>query len=402
MSVFTLYCCGTDYHRGSHDVVAQLYEETASDCAINDGIGSVPDDGGGAHTAADGELHVNWRNKLAEMILPGHTPMMGSAFGVDIDNNVAAGLYVIHQRLKKDRNLRVNMLGWSRGAVTCYKIANAMHRMTSYGLDGIRVRIFAIDPVPGGTSFNNHVRRYIRMTSNVVEAQVILAQHERRWMFRPVLPESERNGVQWDIMPGNHSSIVEKKEGLKPAYRLVRHLAKEFLMERDGGGTMFGADDGVLLPLEILENYSKIYRRWFSFEDTGAQHWFKEGYRRPWKIASGSQPWKFTSFITRKRKVQSQDPRKHKVMVLRPQRGFSGDDFFINKHHREVFRSLYEALYLEMHQHRPFADDGRVPAWQTAVSRLVSEAPKTFGDLLNHFGQDEGSLLSRGLLPTQF
>jgi hypothetical protein len=376
MSVFTLYNCGTDYHRGSDDIVGQLFRETRSDCEINDGIGSVGEDGDGAHTAADGLLHENWRNKLAEK------PKMGSAFAVDIDKNVAAGLFVIKKRQKEDSDLHVNMLGWSRGAVTCFKIANHMYRDRDFGLQDVPVRIFAIDPVPGGTSFNDHVRRDMRLTPNVKQTQIILAQHERRILFRPVLPSNvehkpiSRDGeVEWDTMPGNHSSIVEKKQGLKPAYRLVRHLAKEFLAQADGSGTQFSGVDDVLLPLEILENYSKIWRRWNMFEDTGAKHWYGR------------------KFGTLKRTVQSMNMRKDTVMVLKPGRGLSGDDFFINIHHRQVFRRLYNAVYQEMQMHRPFADGGRAPTWQNILGCMQRDAPKTYTDLVYHFGDARGSLL---------
>jgi hypothetical protein len=80
-------------------------------------------------------------------------------------------------------------------------------------------------------------------------------------------------------------------------------------------------------------------------------------------------------------------------MVLKPRRGLSGDDFFINKHHRDVFRSRYEALYLEMQQYRPFAYYSRRPAWKNAMERLERELPKTFEDLCGHFADVEGSIL---------
>ena len=99
MGVFTLYNCGTDYHRGSNDIVAQLWRETTSDCEINDGIGSPGENNGGALTATGATLHDDWRNNIPKV-----GPLMGSAFGVDIDNNVAAGLNVIKRRLKRIPN----------------------------------------------------------------------------------------------------------------------------------------------------------------------------------------------------------------------------------------------------------------------------------------------------------
>src|SRR5262249_11159381 len=73
----------------------------------------------------------------------------------------------------------INMIGWSRGAVTCGVIATMLWE--NDGLKGIPVNIFAIDPVAGvdsGVGDGSVSRRYLY--PNVKNYVSILRSEERR------------------------------------------------------------------------------------------------------------------------------------------------------------------------------------------------------------------------------
>jgi len=157
---FTSYNCGTGYNRYSNDVVAQLYWETVTNCCVTDGVG-----GGGPQGNAGGAWKIS-----------------GLIGGVGVDANVGFVVNEVKSRHSSaNQNMIVNMLGWSRGAMTCIKIANALNADTATRT--IPVNIFAIDPVPGGSCINNHMWRSIQMTPNIRMCNVVLSQHDRRSLF---------------------------------------------------------------------------------------------------------------------------------------------------------------------------------------------------------------------------
>lgn len=69
---------------------------------------------------------------------------------------------------------RVNLLGWSRGGISCHMLANAMSRDAA--LKHIPVNIFAIDPVPG---IGNFQENRVKLESNVKEYIAFYARDER-------------------------------------------------------------------------------------------------------------------------------------------------------------------------------------------------------------------------------
>ncbi|WP_414573172.1 hypothetical protein [Nostoc sp. CCY 9925] len=136
----------------------------------------------------------------------------------------------------------VNLIGWSRGAVSCHMLANKMFQDTA--LRGIRVNIFAVDPVPG-------LGRYVLppsgydfklIPSNVYNYVAIYARDEYSIGFTPIVPDFSaqmRNKPIILPLPGRHATLVanaaidggegtQDQELLAPG-RLVRHLAEEYL-----------------------------------------------------------------------------------------------------------------------------------------------------------------------------
>ncbi|MBP5957775.1 hypothetical protein ICA16_19040 [Pseudomonas anatoliensis] len=99
---------------------------------------------------------------------------------------------------------RVNLVGWSRGGISCHMLANAM--FTDRALKNIPVRIFAIDPVPGIGNFQKH---RVKLNANVKEYVGFYARDERSKGFGCVIPQTA-TGTKTSIfpMPGRHATLV--------------------------------------------------------------------------------------------------------------------------------------------------------------------------------------------------
>jgi hypothetical protein len=319
---FTSYNCGTGYNRFSNDVVAELYRETVTNCAVTDGVG-----GGGPHGQPGGAWKIS-----------------GLLGGKGADANVAFVVGEVKGCLSAgNQNMVLNMCGWSRGAVTCIKIANALHADSSTA--SIPVNVFAIDPVPGGSCLNNHMWRSIQMTPNIRICSVVLSQHDRRSLFAPYYPEVLGPFTDVDIMPGDHSTIVEKKPNRTEAYELVKDMAKRFLMSR---GTRFSRPELLSAP-EILKRYSLIAEHF----DDYAQ--FAKGAGKSWeKRFKGDR---VIRDVNRREVAQ--------MLPVKPQ-------FFLNEHHRIVFQSLFPGLTneLDLPPERAFSQ-AAYSRWSTEIDAMM-------------------------------
>ena len=99
---------------------------------------------------------------------------------------------------------QVNMVGWSRGGISCHMLANAMANDAE--LKHISVNIFAIDPVPGLLNFQDN---RVKLAANVKEYVAFYARDERSKGFACVIPQtasSTRTCVY--PMPGRHATLV--------------------------------------------------------------------------------------------------------------------------------------------------------------------------------------------------
>lgn len=322
---YTVYNCGTGYNRNCNDVVAQLNRETVSLHLITDGPG------GGGWTGGN----------------PGGASKLGGLIGGSgVDANVAAALEEIGRH--KVASMVLNMCGWSRGAVTCFKIARALWENPE--TRSIAVNIFAIDPVPGGSAFNNHMWRGIDVASNVRLCRVILSQHDRRSLFAPYIPPVTGPFMDVDLMPGDHSTIVEPHASRVEASELVKDMAKRFLSAR---GTVFGGS-GLLSPQQILERYARIAE---TFDDYA--QFAKGAPSKPDKRFLGERTWRDVN-----RKAVG------KILPTKPA-------FFLNEHHRETCRGLYPNLVreIDLSPREAFFDRSR-PSWLPDFDRMADEAPR--------------------------
>lgn len=125
---------------------------------------------------------------------------------------------------------QVNLVGWSRGGISCHMLANAMAQDPV--LRDIPVNIFAIVPVPG---VGNVQAERITLAANVREYVGFYSRDERSKGFACVIP-SVASGTQICIypMPGRHATLVGNAsvdgasggEVLKEPGLVVRHFAE--------------------------------------------------------------------------------------------------------------------------------------------------------------------------------
>lgn len=209
--VFTVYNCGTGFNRDrTQEVIANLASRTEGsenrDWMINDGPGSKP--GSKATLARTPGLHdprTGFKTKA-----PAFATLRGITEGYGWDHNVEHAMAVITaiQAGSNTPITTVNMSGWSRGAITCHMLAHALaaHPDTA----GIKVNIFAFDPVPGP---NNFKLEQISLPSNVHHYTAVVMEDEARKIMKPVtfldsVDDDSGKKFKTIALPGAHNTAV--------------------------------------------------------------------------------------------------------------------------------------------------------------------------------------------------
>ncbi|GLK88055.1 hypothetical protein [Pseudomonas turukhanskensis] len=133
---------------------------------------------------------------------------------------------------------QLNLVGWSRGGISCHMLANAM--LEDSALAHIPVNIFAIDPVPGLANFQE---QRVSLGANVKEYVAFYARDERSKGFSCVIPHTA-SGTKTCIYPmaGRHATLVGNAtssadtarssndlKALSGPGQIVRHLAESCL-----------------------------------------------------------------------------------------------------------------------------------------------------------------------------
>ncbi|WP_158156109.1 hypothetical protein [Pseudomonas sp.] len=128
---------------------------------------------------------------------------------------------------------KVNIVGWSRGAVSCHMLANAM--LADPALKHIPVNIFAVDPVPGPLNFQPE---RVTLGPNVREYVGFFARDERSKGFACVVPHTD-GSTKTSVfpLPGRHATLVGNAaldgvagpKVLAEPGMVVRHLAETCL-----------------------------------------------------------------------------------------------------------------------------------------------------------------------------
>ena len=217
--VFTVFFCGTGSNR--LDIKNPIYPlgELVSTLASHHAGTEFVD-----WIIVDGPASGNLQEE-DKWVTPGnYTKIRGKASGAGWEENVAHAIAVIKgkperklttkkqkQQMQKIQLERpeelpevVNMVGWSRGGISCHMLANAMFKDSD--LEEIPVNILAFDPVPGSTNFQKH---RTTLQENVSEYIGIYARDERSLGFAPSVPTFSA-GTQVEILPipGRHATLV--------------------------------------------------------------------------------------------------------------------------------------------------------------------------------------------------
>ncbi len=324
MSVFTFFNHGTAFHRDKEgELVAEFGRLAAGseyrDFLILDGPGSKP-----STAPTPGQFNPFTRDKSGKKTFGssemGHThenwALTGLLAGSGWDDNVMHAVAALAEVDPLPQT--VNMIGWSRGAVTCTKLAYVLREF----FPQVEVNIFAVDPVAGIGHKGDRDASTIR--SNVKNYLAVLSMHETRGFFKPqdikrvTFTSSATNAIYLPF-PGNHSGQVSLdktcQKGVGEAAQIVWFLGMRFLQHF---GTQFAKNPSPdYSPQEICNYYANMQVKMPSYK----------------KSSPGLMGGLMGGRKTR-------DYLKHRVQQYVKHSGF-----FINEHHRRVFKRAYPALY---------------------------------------------------------
>ncbi len=335
MSIFTIYCHGSGGHRDKPDkeIVSYMGRRATGteyeNYLILDGVGGKPKGKDNPNPMAG---TFNWadRNKSAKggtSIEMGGGLAVKSALKANLaghgveDNARHAVVAVANLRQLPDT---INLVGWSRGAITCLVIANLLYDpTTTEGLfRSIDVNIFAIDPVAGmevGVGKDSESRRLIPPT--VKNYVGILATGENRTTFKPqdlsrVQVSDKSSNVMFLPFPGKHSTVAQDNDpkGIEVS-NICFSLAHRFFANF---GTVQTERSKVMSNSSMLESYSTILVQWKQYSK------IKQKGLMQFAIGKG--------FGKREVAKNLEQYTKH-------------SDYFINEHHRLLFESMCPNLY---------------------------------------------------------
>ena len=289
----------------------------------------------GPQSASTPKKESLYKEALGDSFKTEQTP--GRVFGLGWDDNVARSLDIICG-LAFDHNRRpdvINLVGWSRGAVTTLLIANAIFDVFHYD---IVVNIFSIDPVPGGATKRIN-SRITDIPPNVNNYFAIIALDDVRVNFQPtdrgdiarLSPDEYPNiprpngpicppNTHFLPLPGNHSCVAgafadtsKAHPAMRNVANLVRHLALKFLLSHGTPLKMGSYIDPIESPEDVVFYYDFIIQCKDAIQrQCELPHYLKDPVRR---IASGGK---------QIRRVRQQARKEHVG---------GNSDVFLNDHH---------------------------------------------------------------------
>ena len=345
-SVFTLFCHGTSSHRSDRDKeIVTEFGKLASgqeyrDYLILDGPGarpkgSTPDAQNNPMAGTfdpytrdktpkspqelrDAGFTKNVKNpKFMDMSKPWQ--WQGTAWGKGWDDNVIHAMATISELDPLPE--RINMIGWSRGAVTCTKAAFLLQEVYPQ----IAVNIFAIDPVAG--PYNKGLDDTSTIKENVRNYIAVLMMDERRKIMAPQdlsrVTISPKTNATFLPFPGVHDTAVKMHGSAQEVAQVVWSLAYRFLTHF---GTRFAPPPSRWCEgREFCNLYGRMIAR-----------------RTSYKANARKDPGSGAMLGTRDRQfVSSLD--KYVVDA----------DYFVNEHHRATFKRTYPNVYDFLFEGRP-------------------------------------------------
>lgn len=396
MSVFTVYCHGTGFNSVTgtekNELVAWFHNHTDGvqvqfgDSVVTPGsymINEGPGHGGtGGVTLPQqvnpmtGNLKKKFTNPFTSPSFADHAKgntgsqtkvlanLKGNITGQGWDENVLRTVNIIQDlQFEKGQNIdRINLVGWSRGAVTCIRIAHLLYEVFS---TSIECNIFGVDPVAGLDAGLKMLDTQV-LQPNVKRYIGILAMHEMRKTFKPqdwsrmAMDPANTTAILLP-MPGVHSAQVIPSDPVYAAY-ITRNLACGFLQML---GTPLNSTPYAFLssPLEMCEGYGRLVlslSEHKNYQTKGAKN----------RLIGGG--------------LRRRDFAKHSKMDIYTRGG--KESYWINEHHRACFATAFPAAYQSI-----FESTG-------SGEELLSKVDITLFSVLNNRPGIRDSLMAKGLL----
>ncbi len=209
--------------------------------------------------------------------------LSGTLDGSGWDDNVYKACWLLtHLKWSAGRPIdTINLVGWSRGAVSCLKTANKLFEVFE---DTININIFAIDPVPGqkipliGDTWTDD---NLLIPQNVRHYAAVLALDENGSFFEPtdrsnmkllaprsqhgkqgnpdsLNPDHTKPHVHFLPFPGNHSDLVNVELScpeVADSAKLIGHLAWQFLVQH---GSVFTKSFDMTVS-DAQQTYTRLF-----------------------------------------------------------------------------------------------------------------------------------------------
>ncbi len=375
-SVVTVYCAGTAYDSKSDDIVAWLNSRTAGtrsrDLFFFPGPGSgefaaslttaaVADTAAAVARSAVGKLpQVRIEADTVQAAARGINAaqqLLDKMTGTSLHERIA--LAVRQLREAKAAGSQINLVGWSRGAVTCLGIAYALAEDSE--LRSCKVNLFLFDPVPGPERENsaNWSRELTSLRSNINALAVVLMENDDRdWMLPPLTApftscardrcgEVDAKRITLYPLPGAHASAVETTGLYVESAAIGAHLVSRFLQRH---GTSVPADK-LLTDAALLDAYARLKRKAF-YGFTGRES------STEWRLSPTLGVTRVSVPVARLAKIPNE---------------FRATRFFVNEHHKRLMAKHYPALAWILDPAMPPL--GWSVAAEHAITRLKAVAP---------------------------
>jgi hypothetical protein len=179
---------------------------------------------------------------------------------------------------------KLNLLGWSRGAMTCIFLTNLLtDKSLTIGKEvqktDLKIFLAAIDPVPGpfirdNSFFHNN---QISQLSELVEKYVgFYAEHELSAFFEAWLPgRKDRSATEKIVLnfPGHHATLAgssnynrnkpqqaEQLKILEKIHKIIRFYVKDLFVKRGDFEIKRNTQFEDLTDAEIISFYEEIFR----------------------------------------------------------------------------------------------------------------------------------------------
>lgn len=294
-------------------------------------------------------------HQFSEACSGDHTVIEGpDALGTKVPTNAKEKSIEIINWLsnQNDDENTINLTGFSRGSVTCMRIANLL-KLSEQSLEkrkdtlspeettllrrlkALNINIFAIDPVAGlSDKYHAHARE---IPDNVKNFVAILQMDEMRRDFKPqdmsriILASPSTTKLSLLPMYGNHSDSTKiKNQGMQSGPTLVWYALHKFLTQH---GTTFKDDKAPQIVkadmtyLDLPEDpTSKDLLRLFTLHHQERKNYLESG-KAP-KVADG---------IPLPRQIRSFNSKLECYV--------KNSDFFTNQLERELFKITYPKVF---------------------------------------------------------